>query len=351
MFWNRLHNHRNHRNFRIAGIVLGLTLSSLNLDNTIGSAAAQDIVFTRSSKGTETPRKGVIVDWQADTLTIEIGGREKTIKGSEIVRVQTVWSEQYQTGLQFFQQRKFSSAIGPLTEASQIETRDWARSIILAKLTQCFSLQEDFGNAANAFGQIIAVDPQSRFTYLIPLPWDRAFVDGAIIERAKQWQRSENETFRLLGASWLLGSPVRESALAELDELSRSADPRIAHLASIQLWRGRSVSATEKDLARWETQIKRMPAEIRAGALFIAGEIKFRLKQDEDAALDFLQIPILHNDNLRLSAIGLQKAANSLQNAGKAEEAEIVLRELVRDYANTRFAVEAESKLQSLPKN
>ena len=166
---------------RIVGVVIGLALSWLNLNGTTESVSAQDIVLTRSSKGTETPRKGVIVDWQADTLTIEIGGREKTIKGAEIVRLQTAWSEQYQNGLQLFQQRKFSEAIGPLIEASRSETRSWARSIILAKLTQCFDLQEDFGSAANAFAQIIAVDPQSRFTYLIPLPWDRAFVDGGMI--------------------------------------------------------------------------------------------------------------------------------------------------------------------------
>lgn len=338
MFKNRI---------QFARVLAVLTMSMLSMSSW-EAALAQDVVFTRSSRGTETPRKGTIVDWQGDTLTIEIGGREKSIKGPDIVRIQTAWSEQYQNGLQLFEQRKFSQAIEPLVEASRIETRDWARSIILAKLSQCFSLQEDYINAANTFGQIVAVDPQSRFTHLIPLPWDRAFIDGAMIEEAKQWQRSENETIRLMGVSWLLGSPVREEAIEELGELSRSAAPRVAHLASIQLWRGRSVSATAGDLARFETQIQRMPDEVRAGALFVTGEIKFRQKQLDDAALDFLQIPILHQQNLRLSAIGLQKAATALQNAGKSQQAEILLRELVRDYANSRFATEANSKLQSL---
>ena len=211
--------------------------------------------------------------------------------------------------------------------------------------------QEDYANAASSFSQIIAYDGQSRFTHLVPLPWDRAFIDTAMIERAKQWQQSSSETIRLMGASWLLGSPAREAATAELDELSRSRDPRIAHLASLQLWRGKSVSANASDLARLEKQIARMPINIRGGAMFVRGEIELRLQQIDEASLSYLQIPILHPDNLRLSAIGLQKAATSLEKAGQSDEAKTLLRELVRDYPKTRFAAEANSRLQTNDQN
>ena len=71
MFKNRI---------QFARVLAVLTMSMLSMLSW-ESALAQDVVFTRSSKGTETPRKGTVVDWQGDTLTIEIGGREKSIKG------------------------------------------------------------------------------------------------------------------------------------------------------------------------------------------------------------------------------------------------------------------------------
>ena len=86
MFKNRI---------QFARVLAVLTMSMLSMSSW-EAALAQDVVFTRSSRGTETPRKGTIVDWQGDTLTIEIGGREKSIKGPDIVRIQTAWSEQYQ---------------------------------------------------------------------------------------------------------------------------------------------------------------------------------------------------------------------------------------------------------------
>ena len=330
---------------------VGLLVALITFGSSFNTLHAQDAVITLSSKGAEVSRKGTIVDWQADTLTIEISGREKSIKGNDIVRIQTDWSEQYRVGLELFEQRKFTEAIEPLVKASRTETRDWARTIILAKLTQCFGVQEDYANAASSFSQIITYDGQSRFTHLVPLPWDRAFIDTAMIERAKQWQQSSSETIRLMGASWLLGSPAREAATAELDELSRSRDPRIAHLASLQLWRGKSVSANASDLARLEKQIARMPVNIRGGAMFVRGEIELRLQQIDEASLSYLQIPILHPDNLRLSAIGLQKAATSLEKAGQSDEAKTLLRELVRDYPKTRFAAEANSRLQTNDQN
>ena len=49
---------------------VGLLVALITFGSSFNTLHAQDAVITLSSKGAEVSRKGTIVDWQADTLTV-----------------------------------------------------------------------------------------------------------------------------------------------------------------------------------------------------------------------------------------------------------------------------------------
>ncbi len=314
-------------------------------------AHSQDIVITRSEKGAEVPRKGLIVRWQGDRLKLDVNGRERTIKNENIIRIETDWSEEYSQAEQAFQSHDFQNAVKLYAEALSSESRPWAQNIIRARLVQCHSLFENHSVAGQLFTQIIQSDPKSRFIEVIPLPWLQSLADTTLTENAKAWYQSNDPSIQLLGASWLLGSNLRSEATQTLETLAQSSDENVAALAKSQVWRGLTVTATERDAKRLMKQIDSMPNSIRAGAIFQLATIQSRLGQKDEAAINFMKLPILHAEHLRLSAAGLQKSANLLHNAGQTDEGIRLLREVVRDFSGTRFAAEAESILQSWTAN
>ena len=176
-------------------------------------------------------------------------------------------------------------------------------------------------------------------------------VDRGTAENAKAWLRSTSPPIKLMGASWLLGSEMRDEAQEALEELSRDLDPNVAHLAKLQLWRAKVVTAKPNDLARLESQIERMPKVLRAPALLILSDIQSRLKMQDRALLTLMRIPILHRENVKLSALALQKAAALMKDSGQVESAARLFREVISDFVGTRFAAEASAQLQSLTGN
>lgn len=307
--------------------------------------------MTRGSNGGEVPRKGEIVQWKGDSLTLNIGGRERSLKNESIIRIETKWSAEYVQAEGLFDSRQFHPALEAYQSALQVEQRGWAQNIILSRMVQCASLLENHGAACQWFAQILQSDSQTRFLYLVPLPWLRSMVDRGVEENAKAWLGSNVAPARLMGASWLLGSAQRADAEKALTELSQDFNPSVAHLAKTQLWRSKVVSARDRDLILLEGQISRMPKSIQAPALLLLSDIQSRLGQKDEAVLTLMRIPILHSDDLKLSAAALQKSAAILIRSGKNQDAARLLREIQRDYSGTRFANEAMANLQNLQNN
>jgi tetratricopeptide (TPR) repeat protein len=306
----------------------------------------QDVVYTRSEKG-EVPRKGTIVDWTGSYLKIEIGGRERSLNQADIVRVETTWSKEYQQAESLFAERQFQPALEAFRGALQQEPRGWAQNMILARMVQCADVLDNPAAAGVAFLQILSVDPQTRFIHLIPLPWASSF-DPGISEQADSWMQVRNPTVKLIGASWMLGSPKREEAREILEALAQDLDPNVAHLAKLQLWRAKVVTAKAADLARLKAQVERMPKDLRGPALLILSDIQSRLKMNDQATLTLMRIPILHSENLKLSAMALKKAALKQEAAGEKQSAIRLYREVVSDFGGTQLAQDAAAQLQRL---
>jgi len=151
----------------------------------------------------------------------------------------------------------------------------------------------------------------------------------------------------LLGASWLLATR-RPDAAAVLDELTRSSDPRVAGLASIQVWRSRLITATSDDLYHWQNQLEKMPAEIQASGWYVLGDILARQEQPQMASLAYLKAPILFRQQRSMAADALLAAAGQLEKMSKSSQAAALYRELVSDFPRLPAGIEAEGRLDRL---
>lgn len=310
-------------------------------------AIAQDRVVVLLSDNSRTVvREGTIVDWKGGEMRMEYNGQINTIKNDRIVQIQTAWPPDYALAEELLKQRKFAEARVALQNAIANESRGWALRILYAQQTRLCDVLGDRRHSAEMFMSLIQDDPDTRDFATIPLPWDLTPLETGLLDFGKKLQNSSVVPLQLLGASWLVTSPERAAAIKTLELLSRDLDSRIAHLASAQLWRTKAQEVDTVQLGRWERQIDRMPRELRAGPLLVLGQAQLRLGKTEDAILSWLQVPILHEENLVAAASGLQLAAATLQNNGESAQARRLWQELNDRFPGTRWGDLARGELE-----
>src|SRR5204862_5276579 len=114
----------------------------------------------------------------------------------------------------------------------------------------------------------------------------------------------------------------------------------------IQLWRTRLVTVKQEEVEGWQTAVEQMPAEVRAGGYFVLGEGLARLNQPEDAALAFLHISVVHQEQRMMAADGLLEAGKQLDKLDRREQAASLYREVATGYSRTSAAEEAKTRLE-----
>ncbi len=308
--------------------------------------SAQDILITKTQNSDQlAKRRGTIVDWRGSTVTIDSGGREKKVDALTIVDVQTDWPPGFQQGQQLLDERKFDEAFQMFEMARQKEQRIWVQHEILAGMIQCLRGTENNSKAIRLFAEIVAADPETRFYFLIPLEWTAARGGKPADDDTARWMNSDNSTLKLIGSSWRMSGASRSAAIESLKALAQDTDPRVAHLANAQLWKANALTAGESEISRWQRQIDLMPNALRAGPWFVLAEAQSRNNLFDDAAINFMRIPILYPANRALVAPALYQAGKVLQNAQRKAEATNVWSELVRDYPKSYWAGQTAGKL------
>lgn len=336
---------RTKRGWRIARLLVMVAV--LLLAASARPSSGQDLIEVRNAK-TETTvkRKGEIRDWQGSALTLELNGRAESISNDSIVRIETSWSLECLEGRKLLEQRQFAAAIPLLARAAAGEKRVWAASMIRADLVRALLATGKEFDAVQQFLMILSKDPETRFMQYAPLAWDTGLVDTQFTALARQCLESSQVNVQLIGASWLLGTAERAVAVELLGKLKQDIRPEVAHLASAQLWRAEVPKATAAQVDAWMRQIERMPESLRAGPLLLAGMAQARLKQNDDAVLAWLELPILHPEDYRLAAGGLARAAGLLETQGQTVPARRIWSELTQRYPGTQWAAEAETRLK-----
>jgi len=309
------------------------------------------VVYSTSSNANKRSRAtGEILDFTGEELTIrQVGGRENSIPTSRVIEVQSEWTPQQKKAEQLFHKHKFTEALAEYQEAARVEHRLWAKRGIFAQIDWCNRALGNLGQAATAWLSIYASDPTTQYFEAIPLAWQTVRPDVKSQEQASEWlSGNARDVERLIGASWLISSGQRNTAIAALRRLSSSSDPRIAHLADAQLWRTQIVTAKRDDVTKWQQQIDRMPEALRAGPYFVLGQVRSRLEQREPAALAFMRVPVFHQKDYQLVAASLHSAARELEQLGRSTEALGLYNEVASDYADAPIAAESAGRLKAL---
>jgi len=244
---------------------------------------------------------------------------------------------------------RLDDAIAALRQAKRVEARAaWAVRQIMADLTGCYLEADRIDSAGDEFLGILASDPATRHFDVVPVAWRGVALSPTMETRAVAWLAARSAPGAvLLGASWLLATR-RGEAVAALEEISRSTDPRLSGLAAIQLWRTKIVTATPEDVRRWQAQLEKMPPDIQAAGWYVLGEVLARQEQPQAASLAYLKVPILFRQQRPMAADALLAAGKQLEKMSQSRQAADLYRELVRDFPHLPATKEAAGRLDQL---
>jgi tetratricopeptide (TPR) repeat protein len=272
---------------------------------------------------------GEIVDFTGRQLMLKRpGGREELIEPARVVDVQSEWTAPHQTANELFASRKYAAALDAYREALAVEQRGWVRRRILAQAVWCLQYLDQTAPAIDLFLELVRQDPASLHFDAIPLAWLTRLPDAGLQRRAQQLlETQDSQVAILIGASWLLPAAQRTRSLEALRGLLAAEDPRVALLAEAQLWRAQTAVAKPDDIDRWQERIRRMPHEVRAGPTFLVAQTLARLDRPADAAIAFLQVPILFPRRRELASQSLLEAAGQLEKIGDRDAAGRLRRE------------------------
>ena len=326
-------------------IWLSLTTAAiLCATGSISVSDAQDLVFfekakSRSeTKSTEIKRKGEIVEWVGNRISIKGKTGVKEFDTDQLLRIETAWHGGYEEGNRLLAQYRYDAAINQFNSAIESEPRVWMQNIVFAKLVQCYLAKEDFANAASHFLKVIDDDPQSRFRHLVPLVWTSSRPKKQQLKNAEAWLESSEPMIALMGASWLLADESNQKARQKMERLARDFDPVIASLGKAQTWRLDRVPPNEKRLAIRIEQVQSMPEEVRCGAWYLIADAQSKSKQENDAIVNYMRIPINDPQQGGLAAAAIYQTAWLLKNKNLEQQSQALRNELKEKFGDTIWA-------------
>lgn len=305
------------------------------------------VIVSRSEPSGESRRRGTIIDYTGEALTLELSsGRKTRIEPSRVRGYETEREAVHKRGDQLFEEKRYADAVVSYRNAIEPEQRRWMRRVILAQMVRCYHNMQQIVQAGETFRLILQSDPSTQLLDAMPLVWTSAPGPPSLGERARRWIKDDDiPGMRLIGASWLLAASPRQEAIQVLNELSTARDPRIAKLSQAQLWRTRLVTAPPEVLERWENELMTLPASLRAGPYFLLGKLRARHKRHPAAVLAFMRVPILYSSQHDLAAEALFAAGQQLEKTGEKDGAHTVYRELVTTHQDHRLAPLAQQRL------
>ncbi len=314
-------------------------------------ATGLDVVIQKKPDGMTVQRKGTIIDWIGLSLTLDQSGRIREIDNDQIESIETRWPPEYVRALTQIENGELSDAARGLDEAIGSERRPWAQNIILAKMIGVRQLLGQHVPAAQSFFRLVHNDPQSRFLYLAPLPWETGKSSGNVpsTSQTQNWLESagragsgspEFAAVSLVAASWLMTSRPQD-ARPVLEELATDLDPTISALAVGQLWRQQKTAVNVKRLTVWRRRLEIMPKPARAGPLYTMALAGSKASMKDEALRDFMRVVILHPEQEIIAAPALYRAASLLHNEGRTEVAASLVDELKSTYPRSPWAREA----------
>lgn len=314
------------------------------------AGAGADTVTYETSKGITVTLTGEIVEFTGEQLVLrQPGGIDSAIPVDRIQSFDTAWLPDYQQAAGLRKSGKLAEALEKYRSALRSEKRRWAQRRILSEVVRLYTETGQHEQAAAMFLILLGDDPTTQYFDAIPLAWKAQQPSAALQLRAEGWMTAkDNSAAALIGASWLLPTAKRGSALTVLKRLAGDEDPRVAALAKAQVWQTEVVTATPETAARWESLVEEMPADVRAGPYLVLGRAWSHCGRHDQAALAMMRVPILYAAGKSLAAEALAEAAAELVILDRRDEALSLYREVVADHPDSEAAARARTRLAEL---
>jgi tetratricopeptide (TPR) repeat protein len=274
------------------------------------------------------------------------GGRKERVPAGRIAGIETRKNSDHQNADQLLAEQRFADALISYRRAVDQDQRTWMRRIILGQMVCCYRNQGQIASAAETFLIIVRSDPETQLFAVIPLSWSAHQPNPELARRSVVWcDDQENPVAALLGASWLLSSAQRAKAISVLQRLAAESPTPVVWLAETQLWRTKVVTARSDELPGWQKLINSLPDSLRAGPYFVLGRALAQQKDHEQAALAFMRIPILFEQDRDLAAEALLHAGEQLERTNQIQQARKVYEELVSRYKGHELVPIAQERL------
>jgi len=263
----------------------------------------------------------------------------------------TAWRSEYQEAEDLFYEKQYVRAEKGFRRAYTVETRDWIKERIQARILWCLRAQGKWSAAARFYAAVLRkTNPATPYIDVIPIVWHTLILSPAMQGQAAELLDSSDLNDRLIGASWLLASPLRARAVSALTQLELNTNKRIAILATAQLWRTKLPVALNADLEKWQNVINRLPLADQAGPYYVLGKLQQQQGESELAVLSWMRVIILHPHGHQLNAESLLAAIKALREIEKPTQAITLCRELQNEYQTTIAATQTGRLVKQLQK-
>ena len=338
------------RPIRQGGPCVGTLLMPLALAFGVSLQAEDRITVLPEFASKPIVEIGDITEFNGRRIVIRVrsGNPIRTYAADQVRHIETHYSAMHERGLAAFEAGDLAAADREFEQALQQEPRAWVQNELRAWLVRCATRRGDRAAAGAHFAKVLEQDADTRHWGVAPLVWAPENVGDTLQGDARAWLASRVEGVRLLGASvLLLDANLGAAARTEIDRLSRSLDFNVQSLARAQGWRLKLVEGepSKFELASWRQKVDGMPPRLRAGPMYLLGRAASLASDSEQAAADWLWLPLVYSDDEHLAARACLEAADALSRLGRATEAETLYRELVEKYGWSPFADEARQKL------
>lgn len=308
-------------------------------------ARADTVILTAGEEGT-IEISGKVVDYTGESIVVQRpGGSERDFPAGRVVRIDTPWPAGFENGRAALAEGDYAKATELLAAAARADQRAWVRRIAMRDLMQCYAAAGDPATTGRLLVELAKSDPTTAALHHAPLAWyatDR--VQRTVVA---EWWAGGAPVAQLLAASYSLSGSERDRAATELKAFARTGDGPMAQLATMQLWRIDTVTATSGEVDAWEKRLQKMPETLQAGGWLVVGDARQQQGQGDAAALAYLRSSMLANRQPQLAAHSLWQAARVLQRGGQPREASQLVGQLIRDYPQTAAAGRAKSMVQS----
>jgi len=333
---------------RFAGFVGGFMAVMLLSLGRAAALAQEDVIHRRN--GIVDRGKIISQDATGVRLLRSDSRKEMLIPADQIERIEVKLTAEQQDGERLFEQQDYAAAATKLEAALAIETRPFLRNRIAAQMVACHVAKGEMVAAIDAFFTVSQYTGGQLPWSAVPVWWLPEPPPSAVLSRASGMLRSSSALEQVIGASLLFGTSESEAAREVLARLTTYRDERVGQLARTQLWRWDAATATAADVASWQRQAAKLPADLRAGPYFAIGLALRRAKAHDDAALAFLWPALVFKSDPKLARRASLYAAEALEQAAQTSDARQIYEEIVSKYAASPEAATARTRIAAMRK-